>query len=119
VTQAQVIRLYKKYFKYWRHWFGLSDWKINTTYHTYLHAGRSGNNVAATSNASWEYMDADIQVNLAVCSDFTEDEIEKVVIHELLHLVVNEMREDDIKHEEKVVSMLSNIIWWVKSQAKD
>jgi len=95
---------------------GLSDWKIDVSYHTYLHTGPSGNNTIAVTNVHWQYMDACIQINLAVSQDQTEKDIEKVVIHELMHVVVNEMREDDIKHEEKVVTMLSNIMWWGKTR---
>jgi predicted SprT family Zn-dependent metalloprotease len=42
------------------------------------------------------------------------DSIEKIVVHELMHVFLNEMREKGIDHEERVATMLSQAFLWVK-----
>ena len=58
---------------------------------------------------------AHIEFDLAVLRDMDEDEIEKVIIHELLHVVVNEMRDPGVTHEERGVASLSRVLWWRKN----
>lgn len=59
----------------------------------------------------WEYMQATIVFHLGNAAKQSDDDLKEAVIHELLHVVVNEMREADIKHEERVVTILTRIIW--------
>lgn len=115
MSDSKIITACKNYLKFWIKYLNLSDWKVETTYHTYLRASESGNRVVARTWASWEYLDAHIEFDLAVLRDMDEDEIERAIIHELLHVVVNEMRDPGVKHEERVVSSLSRVLWWMKN----
>jgi len=45
------------------------------------------------------------------------DEIERAVVHELCHILVNEMREDEIHHEERVVTGLQKAFMWVAGES--
>lgn len=115
MKQKKAQRLFRNNFEHYKHWFGLSDWKIDLHFHTWLGVGESGNlAVARVENCSWEYQSASIQVDLSKLADMKASKIGEVVIHELLHIVVNEMREGSIKHEERVVTHLTNCVLWLK-----
>ncbi len=71
---------------------------------------------AASCKARWEYQTASLQFNLRTLHGYKDPELAEVVIHELLHAAVNEMRDvacaEDagIKHEERVVTHLTNVV---------
>lgn len=56
----------------------------------------------------WEYMHACITVVVPRITGYDAESIAAFVRHELLHAVVNEMRVDDVRHEERVVSTLEH-----------
>ena len=62
---------------------------------------------------SKKYLGKNLQIQSVIASE-TEEEISRIVLHELLHTVINEMRnwekEDGGDHEERVVSHLTMII---------
>lgn len=62
---------------------------------------------AATCTASWEYRQAQITFNMPLLAAKKEEEIEEIIVHEMVHVLVNEMREKGIKHEERVVTELT------------
>jgi len=63
----------------------------------------------ALTETSWQYMTARISVNLDVLNKrIKKKEIEYVVVHEMMHIFLNEMREKGIKHEERVATMLAH-----------
>lgn len=68
--------------------------------------------VIARSRPQWEYMRGTITFNMPEIVTVTDDELDQVMVHELLHFVVAEMSEpdDDGKHEERVVTALTLII---------
>lgn len=67
----------------------------------------------ARTLADWRYGTATIDVNVPALKDMSDEEIERVAVHELIHILVNEMREGDIKHEERVVTALTKAIFWI------
>lgn len=86
-------------------------WTINFNILDYLgNAKVDGYQTAARCDTSWQYFTADIDFSYVQLKDMEEKEIEKVIIHELLHIVVNEMRESGLEHEERVVSHLQMIM---------
>jgi predicted SprT family Zn-dependent metalloprotease len=86
-------------------------WKIDYNIRDYLGDSRvEGYSTSATCDSSWQYFTATIDFSYIQLKDMEEKEIEKIIIHELLHIVVNEMREDGIEHEERVVSHLQMIV---------
>ena len=56
---------------------------------------------------NWEYMYAVIKVNSSILENEDIDDIEYYAIHELMHVILNEMREDSAKHEERVATFLA------------
>ena len=90
-------------------------WKIDFTVRDYLHNNCADFQTMATCDADWRYFEATLNFSFIKMYDLEEEEIEKIVIHELLHIVVNEMREDGIEHEERVVSHLTMMVDWMNS----
>lgn len=65
-----------------------------------------------------------LEVDVSICRKRTEEELSEDILHELLHVVVNEMRWDTNRapdrghgcacehdHEERIVTQLTNTIW--------
>lgn len=75
----------------------------------------NGDVVPAYVDANWMYASAKISVNLPAFDDMKPDEIERHVVHELCHILVNEMREGELHHEERVVTGLTKAFFWVEN----
>ena len=116
--QKRVMGLVRR----WKPILGLASWSIQVTFseeesdcsncrktdgHTEWHT--------IMQNATdWAYMNTALVVFLPAIRDMSMEKLEEVVIHELCHTVVAEMRPDvdpqdyDTKHEERVVTMLAH-----------
>lgn len=73
----------------------------------------------ALCDAKWQYMDHELTFHLGRVRTMTAEEIEITVVHELCHILVNEMREpdEDLKHEERVTTQLQKAFMWVRNNA--
>jgi hypothetical protein len=73
--------------------------------------------VAARITTDWQYMRFAVDVCVPVVVDKTDAELERVIVHELCHALVNELREPDPigKHEERVVTMLTKAFIWTRN----
>lgn len=107
---------FDKYIREWIKYLGLEHWEITITQlhmkEYYQKEGNESYNTLGRCHVMWPYMRAEVVINLDALSDCSSDEmVKKYAIHELLHIVVNEMRDDDeenIDHEERVVTMLTS-----------
>lgn len=104
-TNKQLHRLIGMYIKKWKSNLFLGMWTIEFYLRDYIVPEK----VAGDVESDWRYFNAVINFSYVQLCDMEDKEIEKIVIHELLHIVVNEMREDGIDHEERVVSHLEMI----------
>jgi hypothetical protein len=70
--------------------------------------------------SQWQYLTATIAVNVPAVARMTDDELERAVLHELCHALVNEMRTDglDLAHEERVVTTLAAAFMWTRDMAR-
>lgn len=103
---------------YWQPKLGLGWWSIDLDF--YDDAGdfikAEGDSQAAFRVwARWQYLKATIAVNAPAVKSMSDRKLAYAVVHELCHLLVNEMREADPdgKHEERVVTVLSNVMIWL------
>lgn len=66
----------------------------------------------ARCHVNWQYEDATITVWLPEAHEYTDERLEWVMVHELMHIVLNEMREDrkNILHEERVATVLAKAL---------
>lgn len=73
----------------------------------------SGWPALATTCGNWEYMEFDIRWNMPVVEHTTDEELEEAMIHEYIHVLVNEIQpEGGSPHEERVVTMLTKAVRW-------
>lgn len=113
-------------FKKWIARLGLNWWDVEV--HFYDDPGEivrlfrqmdNGDVVPAFVDANWMYADAKISVNLPAFEDCEPDKIERIVVHELMHILVNEMREGELHHEERVVTQLTKALFWALDMAQE
>ncbi len=102
----------------WRSTLGMYEWEIFTQYvdGDLLIDGTLSSTAAACANTIWEYKRATLKFNLKAVADMSDTELERVYIHEVMHVIVNEMREEDEKHEERVCTMLANAFMRTKEK---
>lgn len=115
----------KAAFDKWIKALGLAWWDIDIHYYddpgevVRLFAnGTNDSVIAAFVDANWMYGTAVISVNLTAFTDMTPEKIDRIVVHELMHILVNEMRESELHHEERVVTGLTKALFWAL-EAKD
>lgn len=87
----QTIKTIQKLAPIWQTRLGLNHWDIT---HTYLETyyGEEHNEdhkVTATTNAQWQYMDANIKWYLPAAIQHNETTIEKILVHELVHVLLS------------------------------
>lgn len=116
----EAKQLIKKYLDKWMTPLGLMWWKTTVVYYDdpaeIIKHFRTDDNmlVLAVTFADWKYMEATIEINLPAWTSLEERDIEECVVHELMHILVNEMREGEIHHEERVVSGLTKAVFWIE-----
>lgn len=108
-TANQLNKVITKLVKKWKTKLRLWDWTISTSINTYLQGGENNFDVAATTDCDWRYMIAKIRFSMEMLGDMEEPDIERIVVHELTHILVNEMRNWNMDHEERVVSQIANV----------
>jgi hypothetical protein len=118
VTDAEFKRTKKRIIKMierWRHILWITQWNITTEYFREAPPEMSNGDACALMDIvpHWEYLRAHIRVNMPQVALLPLDDLEKTVMHELLHCVICEMRTNklDRAHEERVVSHLTKALW--------
>jgi len=80
----------------------------------------------AKTTVKWEYQEASISFNVPEFVDYDDDRLEFIVVHELCHLLVNEMRSDHegerahgkLLHEERVCTQLARAFIATRDRAR-
>ena len=95
---------------------GLGLWKIEVEYLSAIENELPNCATVAQCTPIWQYMTATVEINMKEFCLLTEEEQERVLIHELCHVLVAEMREEDQdrKHEERVVTTLTDAFIWMR-----
>ena len=96
----------------WRDLLWLSHWRVIDHWERVCHkADTEDVRKTAETCTQWEYMRADVTWYLPVVAMLPDEEVEELVIHELLHMVVAEMAKGKHdQHEERVVTHLSRAL---------
>lgn len=107
----------------WTYRLGLRWWNVEA----YCYKGKRArkffksdddSTILARTFADWRYSEAVVYFNLPALRDMSVEEIERTVVHELCHVLVNEMRSGDIDHEERVVTGLTKAFQWTEEFSK-
>ena len=105
-------RLFSKYVEEWCKKIWIGWWIIDVVYYSNKEFLKNesyevSKETVAICHTSWEYLDASIHVNSTLLKSVAEEDIENIVVHELMHILLNEMREPGIAHEERVATLLA------------
>ncbi len=72
----------------------------------------------ARTRVHWQYLDAEMQWNMPRLHELSDEQLELIFVHECMHILVNEMRDDKAdelpKHEERVATLLAKAFLWVR-----
>jgi hypothetical protein len=114
----------------WIDRLNLGDWGITITFED-TPLGETVEHWLPTCDATtqWPYKTALIRWYMPSVKDMTKDELEKRVVHELMHIFVAEIAQSSIElsdalererwnHEERVVSELATAVWWMTHREK-
>lgn len=94
---------------------GLGWWTVNFEFSREpIASNNAGESVAANCHALWPYKTALIKFYMPDLSDLSDEDLERVFVHELMHIFLAEAREDDLHHEERVASDLANAFLWIR-----
>ena len=117
VFNRQKERIRKLALK-WLNTLGLRHWNIDLRYYAEIvESGPESANrsLFAECFASWKYMDVQVRFNLACAIDMSDEQLERLFIHELMHVLLSEMHQDEPKaqeHEERTATVLANAFMW-------
>lgn len=90
-----------------------------------------GRTCLAQTIVDWEYLNATITFDMQAIADESDDDLEMAFVHECMHVFVHEMRmwaglevthekqEEAMKHEERVVTQLTNAVIWSRKAGFD
>jgi hypothetical protein len=114
----------RRLFELWTYRLGLRWWTVNVRYYDdpdeIVSRFNTGERTTLMRNTTdWQYCLTTIDVNLSALKQLDREEIERAVVHELIHALVNEMREGEIHHEERVVTQITNAIFWTVADVKE
>jgi len=104
-TVKQLHAVIRKFILKWKTALFLGMWKIDWSIKDWLISETKDFQCIARCETDWRYFEATLSFNF--------------LIHELLHVVLNEMREDGVEHEERVASHLTMVMNWLNGEAKD
>lgn len=91
---------------------GLEWWIIKCDYcdsHEFIQIEQS-DSAMIFCHASWEYLEATLRINKDEMEEESPNKIELIAIHELMHIVLNEMHQSDDEsklHEERTATILA------------
>jgi predicted metallopeptidase len=108
----QVKKLLRKYLDYWVHWTGLGYWDIRVIFKKGSKKRGKDEHLAGKCFVTWKYVRATIIFYPQAMKHLPKEEIEAVVIHELMHIFLNEM-DGTLDHEERVATQLQKAFSWV------
>lgn len=132
MTDAEYERTKRRVRKIANKWIGmvgLGTWNVDLVYERAGIRSKSkegddaDRRVAMNVTTRWEYQQAAVSIDMLECFGMTDATLEETFVHELAHVLVNEMREfgrapDDLAprnctvHEERVATMIANALIW-------
>jgi hypothetical protein len=110
LTIPQLKKLIRKFTLKWRGKLWLGMWRIENYYYDNLpktEHSRDGADIVGSCHTDWRYLTADIDYGLKPMMTMTDNQIERIVLHELCHILVNQMESPSYDNEERVVSHIA------------
>ncbi len=125
MKEEKAKKLANKYFKWWVNWLGLRYGRTDLVFVDYIEntfesgAKYINPDVAGECHTDWRYQNSTILLSIHKLCELDKEEIEKCIVHELMHVFLNEMREEGIAHEERVATNLQKAFFWVRDGVKE
>lgn len=121
--QKRINRIMER----WRDPLRLFEWEIVRLYSRgpFPVDGEWGQRpAAAMASVDWQYRRATLTFDTEATRDYDDAKLERIVVHELVHVIVNEMRcwkdaDDGMAHEERVVETLAWILVGIGVEKSD
>ena len=127
---AQKSRV-EKTFRKWSDPAGMGGWIIVHTWHRDGTSGDNNSNAGemistARASVAWQYCHVTFHWNLVQIEDNSDTELDRIVRHEICHVLVAEMRmwgnptqserecDEAMMHEERTVTNLAAILSWCR-----
>ena len=121
MKDKQIKKYSRERFAWWVHWLGLGYGDISLEFAEYVEDSESSwidKDVAGVCRTDWRYQETHIILAMNKFRELNKKSIEEVIVHELMHVFLNEMREDGIDHEERVATSLQKAFLWVRNANK-
>lgn len=119
LQQTRITKLADK----WINPLGLGYWRIDTEYlNERLPASNSGAVRAFTVTALSEYLTATISVSIPVIAEMSDERLEAMFVHELMHIFLSEIQHecDDLDwHIERICTRLADAFLWAVDLVKE
>jgi hypothetical protein len=117
----------------WHGTLGLHWWYVTYSYarEPLKSEVAEGRTCLAQTMVDWEYLKATITFDMQAIAGEKDDDLEVAFVHECIHIFVNEMRQwaeseipsgkmdEAMKHEERVVTQLTNAVIWSRRAGLD
>ena len=111
----------RRFFEPWITSLGLRWWSVEIVFYRKSRDFRKANGASRTAAMKvfpkWQYLQAFIAVNVPAISRMDDTELERAVVHELCHILVNEMHGANQDHEERTVTTLADAFIWTRNRA--
>jgi len=108
----------RRVFDKWMEPLGLLWWTILVDYNEGREDFQNEDNTEIVCNVQmrWEYLEALITVNVGCTAQLSDAELERSLVHELVHILIAEMQGEpgEVKHQERVVTLLTKAFFWVR-----
>lgn len=124
MKEKKAIKLAKKYFHWWTSNLGLLYGNVDVLYVDYIEDRIDETtfinpDVVGKCWTDWRYQKSTILISTKKLCQLSKAEIEEAVVHELMHIFLNEMREDGVAHEERVATQLQKAFMWVRDGVRE
>lgn len=115
----QMARV-EKIHQHWAYTLGLRNWSIQRAYHRgpFSDKDNEEHHSIAECKSDWRYLHAIISWDLTEIEDLDDEALEGHVVHELMHVFLEELRhpcDDFMAHEERIASSLAQAFIWVRN----
>jgi hypothetical protein len=87
---------------YWRKILGVEAWDIDFR----LRDEDTDKTIAGETTADWRYLTATIALTPDKLNEMSDKEAEGLIVHEYMHVILDEMKAGGVDHEERVATML-------------
>lgn len=100
----------------WLKPLGLLWWRLHIVYSREPKKSEvhNGAYVAGQAHVDWMYLEATITFYVPEFLGVSDIDTERILVHECMHVLINEMREEGINHEERVCTMLASAFEWTR-----